>query len=117
MKYQILKKVWNIIGVVASLIILGGCGGDSSDQSNASHGNHEVIIENMAFNPQDLTISKGDTVTFVNKDVVPHNATEMGNIWASPDLKPGDKWQFVPDKTAEYYCTIHVVMEGKINVN
>ena len=117
MKYQILRNGWKTTGVAAALIILGSCGGNSSNHSNASHGNHKVIIENMVFSPQDLTISKGDTVTFINKDVVPHNATEKGDDWASPDLKPGDTWQFIPDKTAEYFCTIHVVMEGKINVN
>lgn len=75
-----------------------------------------VVIDQMKFIPADITINKGDTVLFINKDIVAHNATEVSNAWASPTLNTGDSWSTVPDKSADYFCSIHIVMKGKITV-
>ena len=75
-----------------------------------------VTIENMKFNPATITLNKGEKVTFINKDIVAHNATETKNSWASPMLANGQSWTFAPKKTSDYYCTVHVVMKGKIIV-
>lgn len=75
-----------------------------------------VTIENMKFNPAIITVKKGDKITFINNDIVAHNATEKNNLWASPLLANGKSWTFSPEKTSDYYCTVHVVMKGKIIV-
>ena len=75
---------------------------------------HVVTIENMKFNPATITVNKGDQVTFINKDIVGHNATEVNKVWASPMLQTGQSWTFSPQKTSDYYCTVHLVMKGKI---
>ena len=75
-----------------------------------------VTIENMKFNPATINVKKGDQVTFINKDIVEHNATEVNKAWASPMLQTGQSWTFTPEKTSDYYCTIHLVMIGKIIV-
>ncbi|MBU8882421.1 cupredoxin domain-containing protein [Kaistella sp. DKR-2] len=75
-----------------------------------------VTIENMKFNPATITVKKGDQVTFINKDIVAHNATEVHNAWASTLLQTGQSWTFTPEKTSEYYCTVHQVMKGEIIV-
>lgn len=85
-------------------------------ESNSKAETHVVTIENMKFNPATITVNKGDNVTFINKDIVAHNATEVQNTWASPMLQTGQSWTFNPEKTADYYCTVHVVMKGKIIV-
>lgn len=77
---------------------------------------HIVTIDNMKFNPETLTIKKGDKVTFTNNDIVAHNATELKNAWASPLLANGQSWTFSPEMSSDYYCTVHVVMKGKIIV-
>lgn len=77
---------------------------------------HVVTIENMKFNPAIITVKKGDQVTFINKDIVAHNATEINKLWASPLLQNGQSWTFTPEKTSDYYCTVHVVMKAKIIV-
>lgn len=71
----------------------------------------------MQFQPAELTINKGDTVIFVNKDIVDHDATEVNKAWSSPPLAMGESWKWVATKSADYYCSIHLVMKGKINVN
>ena len=77
---------------------------------------HVVTIDNMKFNPATITVNKGDQVTFINKDIVEHNATEVNKVWASPMLQTGQSWTFTPEKTSDYYCTVHLIMKGKIIV-
>jgi plastocyanin len=78
---------------------------------------HTVEISRMQFNPQVLVVSQGDTVEFVNKDLVTHDVTEVsGKSWKSPALASGAKWRLVARKTADYYCSYHPVMKGKIEV-
>ncbi|MGA9212889.1 plastocyanin/azurin family copper-binding protein [Kaistella sp.] len=84
--------------------------------SNSNAAAQVVTIENMKFNPATITVKKGDQVTFINKDVVAHNAAEVNKAWISPMLQPGQSWTFTPEKTSDYYCTVHVVMKGKIIV-
>jgi plastocyanin len=33
---------------------------------------HTVTIEEMRFQPERLTVARGDTIVWVNKDLVPH---------------------------------------------
>ena len=89
---------------------------DPAVEANSKMQTQVVTIENMKFNPATITINKGDKVTFINKDIVAHNATETDNAWASPMLANGQSWTFSPDKTSDYYCTVHIVMKGKIIV-
>lgn len=78
---------------------------------------HTVQISQMRFQPAELIIRKGDTVVFINKDIVTHNATEIsGKSWKSPDLASGDSWRTPISKSVAYYCSLHPVMKGKITV-
>ncbi len=40
---------------------------------NMMFGDHNIIIENYEFHPQDLTVEVGTTVTWINMDIVGHN--------------------------------------------
>lgn len=79
-------------------------------------GHPTVVIDQMVFTPETLTISKGDTVVFINKDIFMHNAVETDSTWYSPILSTGDIWRFAPESTTDYYCSLHLVMKGKIVV-
>lgn len=89
---------------------------ETTESANEKASVHVVTIENMKFNPATITVNKGDQVTFINKDIVGHNATEENKVWASPMLQTGQSWTFAPEKTSDYYCTVHLVMKGKIIV-
>ena len=41
---------------------------------------HTVTIEAMRFQPETLTVAAGDTIVWVNKDVVPHTATSRAVV-------------------------------------
>ncbi len=78
---------------------------------------HTVEIIQMEFRPAVLKVRKGDTVIFVNKDIVDHDVTEIKKAWHSPPLAAGKSWKWIATKSADYYCSIHLVMKGKIIVN
>ena len=78
---------------------------------------HTVEIKQMKFNPAELKVSKGDTVVWVNNDIVAHDVTEeRAKKWTSSPIASNASWQMVVSQSADYYCSIHVVMKGKLIV-
>jgi plastocyanin len=78
---------------------------------------YTVVIKQMQFQPAELTVQKGDTVIFLNQDIVTHNVTEESSkAWASSPMPNGASWRLVAMQSASYYCTIHPVMKGKLQV-
>ena len=76
-----------------------------------------VSIVQMKFQPETLRVHQGDTVVFTNKDLVDHNATALpDSAWASPTLKTGESWSWVADKSTDYFCSLHLVMRGRLEV-
>ena len=46
----------------------------------------------MKFNPAELTLKKGDTVTWINNDFTDHDITEeKSKAWKSPVLNQGKR--------------------------
>jgi len=84
----------------------------------ASAATHEVFIENMSFKPAELEVSRGDTVTWINKDFVPHNATAEGGVFRSPDLELDQTWSYRAEQVGEfaYYCSLHPTMRANLIV-
>ncbi|MCZ2224863.1 MAG: hypothetical protein LC122_14670 [Chitinophagales bacterium] len=90
-----------------------------SNNNNASSApkSDTVIIENMQFNPADLSINKGDTVVWINKDIVVHNVTEAtSQAWTSGDIKINTSWSQTPTNSYHYICSIHPTMKGSITI-
>ncbi len=79
---------------------------------------HTIEIKNMKFVPSELTVHKGDTVIWINRDIFWHDVTEFKNkTWSSSTLLQGESWYKVITKNEDYYCSLHVVMKGLIIVN
>lgn len=77
---------------------------------------HTVEIKAMKFIPAVIKVRKGDTVIWVNRDLVAHDATEKNNAWTTGIIGTGKSGKTVISKSADYYCSIHKVMKGKIVV-
>ncbi|HET8754253.1 MAG TPA: plastocyanin/azurin family copper-binding protein [Salinimicrobium sp.] len=89
----------------------------SGISQNAESKTHIIEIRSMKFNPSELVVQRNDVVKWINKDIVLHNATEKKTAaWASPTLDRGDSWEMTVTESAEYFCTLHVAMTGKITV-
>ena len=78
----------------------------------------EVRIDNFSFGPQDLTVSAGTTVTWTNRDDIPHTVVSTEKAFKSKVLDTDDKFSFKFDKagTYPYFCSIHPKMTGKVIV-
>jgi plastocyanin len=78
---------------------------------------HTVEIKNMQFVPANLVVKKGDTVLWINKDIMAHDVTEQTTkSWSSSAIPSGGTWKMAVNADADYYCSIHVVMKGKVKV-
>jgi plastocyanin len=76
-----------------------------------------VLITQMKFQPAELTVHKGDTVVWINKDMVAHDVTQVPNsTWSSKSLAPGQSWKMAVEESDDYFCSIHIVMVGKLIV-
>jgi plastocyanin len=76
-----------------------------------------VQISAMQFQPAEITVNKGDTVIFTNNDMLVHDVTEEANkAWTSSPLSTGQSYKLVVTESADYFCSIHPVMKGKLLV-
>lgn len=80
---------------------------------------YEVQIRDMAFTPAQLTVAVGDTIVWVDHDIVPHTATREGvGGWDVGPIMGGDSAVLVVREagTAAYHCRFHPVMQGTLLV-
>jgi plastocyanin len=78
---------------------------------------HTVEIKQMKFVPAELVVNQGDTVVWINNDITTHDVTEQpSGAWTSSAILSGKSWSMVVRKSTDYYCSIHVVMKGKLIV-
>jgi plastocyanin len=78
----------------------------------------EVRVDNFSFGPETLTVPTNSTVTWLNKDDVPHVIASDEGLFKSKALDTDDKYSYTFTKagTYSYYCSIHPKMVGKIIV-
>ena len=80
----------------------------------------QVVIDNFAFSPREITVAPGTRVTWVNHDDVPHTATSSAKPRAfdSKGLDTDATFSFVfkAPGTYEYFCAVHPHMTGKVIV-
>jgi plastocyanin len=92
----------------------GGTGGTGGTEPTT----HAVDISGFAFNPSQLTIAVGDTVTWTNSDSTSHTATADDGTFDSGDLANGDtfSYTFTEAGAFSYVCSYHSSMTGTITV-
>jgi len=103
----------HIISCILLCLFLLGTGDYVNAQDSPKK--HIVQIKKMKFVPPEITVKKGDTVVWVNKDFFPHDVAKFEDkSWRSSPLQKGETWYKVITKSEDYYCTLHVVMKGRI---
>jgi plastocyanin len=87
-------------------------------KSEAAASATEVRVDNFTFGPATLTVPVNSTVTWVNKDDLPHVIASTDGVFKSKALDTDDKYSYTFSKagTYDYYCSIHPKMVGKIVV-
>ena len=79
---------------------------------------HTIRIEGMKFVPERLEVQAGDTVTWVNKDLVPHTVTAAAASIESGSIAPNGSWKLKAARKGEiaYTCRFHPVMHATLVV-
>lgn len=113
-----LKK--NLISLIpfiflcALIVCVTGC---SSEPEKRVPSVDTIMISGMKFMPEELTVQKGDTVVFLNNDMVVHDITQQPDkAWNSSKLNPGQSYKMVVRAGADYNCSIHPTMKGRLIV-
>ena len=78
----------------------------------------EVKIDNFSFGPAELTVRAGTTITWTNRDDIPHTVVSTDKLFKSKVLDTDEKFSFTFSTagTFPYFCSIHPKMTGKIVV-
>ena len=93
--------------------------GASSASADATANTVAVEIKDFAFNPPEITVPVGGSVTWTNGDTVPHTATGLDrDALQSGAIAPGESFTQAFDTagTVEYFCEFHPNMKGSIVV-
>ena len=78
-----------------------------------------VSIDNFTFGPQTLTVKAGTTVTWTNKDDIPHGVASSNNAFTKSralDTDDSYSFTFTTPGTYQYFCYIHPHMVGTVVV-
>jgi len=77
-----------------------------------------VKIDNFSFAPAAVTVPVGTTVTWTNRDDIPHTVVSTDDVFKSKALDTDDKFSFVFSRpgTYSYFCSLHPKMTGQIIV-
>ena len=78
-----------------------------------------VTIDNFSFAPATLTVKAGSTVTWTNRDDIPHGIASSNNAFkksAALDTNDSYSFTFATPGTYQYFCYLHPHMVGSIVV-
>jgi plastocyanin len=110
-----------LVGTIAVLKTgsktLHGMSAERADKEFAENAS-DVVIDNFSFSPPTATVAVGTTVTWTNRDDIPHNVVSVGQKFKSPVLDTDEKFshRFDNPGSYEYFCSIHPKMTGEIVV-
>lgn len=81
---------------LAATLLLASCGGGAT-----------IVITDLDFEPDEVTIKAGETVTWKNEDRRTHQIMSgappvMTDDFVSPNLQSGESWSYTFDDPGEY---------------
>ena len=132
-----------LVACLALGLVVAGCGGDDDDDGGGNGGGAaeeqqpaetagegggtgaaEVSMRDIQFEPSNLSVKRGDTVTWINRESVPHDVDGGGEgvqFSSGPEggMNDGDRFEFTFEKagTYDYVCRVHAPgMAGTVTV-
>jgi plastocyanin len=97
--------------LLAGLMLCAGCG-------SAAPAVHVVDIRAFRYEPAALTVERGDSVVWVNHDVVPHTATGPSGAWDTGAIQRDGRaaWVAAQAGSHTYVCAYHPNMTATLVV-
>jgi plastocyanin len=113
-----LKTRLIIVAVLLATMISSGLYSNhafSQDDSRV----HTVIISNFQFTPERLQVMVGDTVVWINQDIVPHTATAVDKSWDTGIIVSQGRKEMVvmQAQSLSYYCFYHPGMKATLAID
>ena len=126
-----------LLTAIIGMTVLGACSDDSGSDSAATTagnaaganttsgsggggatGEASVVASDLAFNPGELTVAVGETITFTNNDGFAHTFTADNGEFDSDNVDSGGTFEYTPEAAGEipFHCKIHTSMTGTITV-
>lgn len=118
---QIRERLWPLgamIGIfMISAFTLAICA-HVAHAANRANAGINVSIANFAFEPAEITIALGQSVTWTNNDGAPHGLDFHDGAEGTDLLLPGAGFsrRFDRPGTYDYNCSIHPFMTGRVIV-
>jgi plastocyanin len=121
-----------LIGVTLTIVVLTGVyfgvsaiiGYQETAKQNAQLqaspviGVMQVNLSNFSFDPANIAVHVGTTVTWTNHDNAPHTVTFSGGLQGSAIFNQGQtfSYTFTSIGTFAYHCAVHPGMVGRVTV-
>jgi len=104
-----LRGLGRLAIAAAIFLSLGGVQAQAEDVN--------VMIDNFTFEPAQLTVKVGDTVTWTNRDDIPHTVVSAGKFRSKTmDTDGTFAFTFTAAGEYKYFCSLHPHMTGIVKV-
>jgi len=98
-----------MVGVGTGVMLMAGGVPKGMPIGQAAADGTHVVVDNFSFAPTTATVPVGTTVTWTNRDDIPHNVVNPEQKFKSPILDTDERFSYTFDVagTYKYYCSIH----------
>jgi plastocyanin len=113
------NHLWIVLGVTLINVVWSRAEvGQPHAYALSAASSPEIKIDNFTFGPAALKVPVGTTITWVNRDDIPHTVVNTDKTFKSKVLDTDDRFSFTFTKagTFPYFCSIHPKMTGTVVV-
>jgi plastocyanin len=113
------RRLALLFACLALGLVAAGCGEDDAVGGEAASPATEVSMEGIKFNPTEVTVEVGDTVSWVNDESIGHDVTADDFQSGEPGgMEGGATFEHTFDSagTFDYVCSVHPGMKGTVTV-
>lgn len=118
MRIRVCASVLAPVVVVTLAILLSATTNSRAKAQESQTITADVKIDNFSFGPAAITVKAGTTVTWTNRDDIPHTVVSDDKLFKSKVLDTDEKFSYTFGKpgTYPYFCSIHPKMTGRVVV-
>jgi len=116
---MLISRTLAIAGTLVCAVVLASCAESEGEPDGPPAKTHIVVMEGMVFQPDVITVTAGDTIVWVNKDMVPHSATSEAADFDSKVIQANGSWGTQLERVGDfdYLCSFHpTTMTAKVQV-
>jgi len=101
--------------LIATCIIIGAISMTAYSQEPMTH---VVEIKQLRFSSEVVLVKPGDTVTWINHDLVPHNVAARDKSWQTGTINRGESRSIIVTQVFElrYVCLFHPSMQAQLEM-